>query len=691
MSLPFVEIVKLVVTDAFRADLTLLNPTVELMSQAKGILGIYAGFELQDSQYLYIAVVWQSMQHQLDALADEGVRKKFGETFSAVEASRIFQHRVTFSAEPFTALSAPVTEFATWTVKETKDREQFKVQLQRLSDTIVSYPSSIGIHKGGWGTVVEDEKEMMILMGWDSLEIFQKASSEARELVPLLDEMKKLADLEIKNAALKKYFSPSTDARAGAHEEWLRISNLTAGRGQPALTQDALLPSSATERTFTLIDDTSALRVSLALTTRAVNCRSSRRSHGYDLFDVGRSMQTTAAARILHPATHRREPQVSLPSHYILPLSLIRTIIIGSSHGSRKFVAKENTGIAAFPEDTPIQLMISRPRSTTVTHPQRSYSIRHFFLPTDDIHDIIEEANLVGLFMETLFYGILIVSSGYCLRLLLCRTGRLTLKPAQEIRWWAVVVVVLMTAISTLDLALNLRLNLRAFIWSGGSNESVIAVFGDTMNWANITRRLLLPFVVLVLVVTGGVLAAVIVTVLGTARDNIDAQTSTIITVVCFANDILFNAVATTLIVRKLWKTRSTSADADKWLTIIRIIVESGLLYIFSVLILVISTPVANLGNCVGDVVGQIIAIASILIMIRTHDVFQTRSSPSGPSAMMSTPVFAPRSNVFSAAIPLSTIGSGPETHVDLAASDVTQPNAQDEKAPMEDNSSASL
>lgn len=65
------------------------------------------------------------------------------------------------------------------------------------------------------------------------------------------------------------------------------------------------------------------------------------------------------------------------------------------------------------------------------------------------------------------------------------------------------------------------------------------------------------------------------------------------------------------LIVYKLWKTRAATLDIsigpDKWLILIRIIIESGMLYMASVVTTLISEPLGNIGITLGDAVGQVI------------------------------------------------------------------------------------
>lgn len=86
-------------------------------------------------------------------------------------ASMVYLDHVTFTAEPDIALSAPITEFAIWTLKETTDTEHFQNILAKLVALIASLPPSSGVYKGGWGTVVENQRQFMVLLGWESLEV----------------------------------------------------------------------------------------------------------------------------------------------------------------------------------------------------------------------------------------------------------------------------------------------------------------------------------------------------------------------------------------------------------------------------------------------------------------------------------------------------------------------------------------
>ncbi|KAJ3552968.1 hypothetical protein NM688_g3873 [Phlebia brevispora] len=171
--------------------------------------------------------------------------------------------------------------------------------------------------------------------------------------------------------------------------------------------------------------------------------------------------------------------------------------------------------------------------------------------------------------------------------------------------------------------------------------------------------------------------SGIVVNILGTARGVIGPIPLRNIQIGMFAGDIFLNALATSNTACP--QTRATSPDADKWMIVIRIIVESGLIYMLSVLVLLISERVGILVYCVGDASGQLIAITSILIMIRTHNVFEHKSRTAEPTAV-TMPRFAHHSNIVSTSVPFSTTGTHPEEHIGFAVSEFIQLDIQDSK-----------
>ncbi|KAJ3552966.1 hypothetical protein NM688_g3875 [Phlebia brevispora] len=278
--------------------------------------------------------------------------------------------------------------------------------------------------------------------------------------------------------------------------------------------------------------------------------------------------------------------------------------------------------------------------------------------------------NIVGLFTESVTFGFVIISSAYCLLLLLCHSRSLKLKRSKEVKWWAVSVTLLLAAISTLDMAMSVERNLRAFVHTAMSSDAV-EILSDTRSWSYVLKHILyiaqvaiadavLAFrlyvvweckrlfaILSVLILFGGAGCAIAIIVLGKITHNIDGGQTGTLEVVLFALDLATNIFAISLIVWKLWRrVASISTNPGRWLIVIRIIVESGALYVLAVLALMVSLLLGVVANCVASTTGQIIAIASNLIFIRTSAAHDTPMHQEPPRPAPPPVHFSPRTNL---------------------------------------------
>ena len=99
----------------------------------------------------------------------------------------------------------------------------------------------------------------------------------------------------------------------------------------------------------------------------------------------------------------------------------------------------------------------------------------------------ISEAQLVALALEAAFWGIFIVFYASCMHALLVTLDGNYLRRTSAINWPMVVVATAMFFIGTLDVALGLYNNIRAFVqWKeeGGSDEE----FTIISDWANVMK-----------------------------------------------------------------------------------------------------------------------------------------------------------------------------------------------------------
>jgi hypothetical protein len=75
------------------------------------------------------------------------------------------------TCEPYTALRAPVTEIVVWNLKENATSEKVKELLTALMKVVNNIPRSEGMHKAGWGSVLDNERQYVVIIGWDSMEV----------------------------------------------------------------------------------------------------------------------------------------------------------------------------------------------------------------------------------------------------------------------------------------------------------------------------------------------------------------------------------------------------------------------------------------------------------------------------------------------------------------------------------------
>lgn len=97
----------------------------------------------------------------------------------------------------------------------------------------------------------------------------------------------------------------------------------------------------------------------------------------------------------------------------------------------------------------------------------------------------IDEAHLVSLFTESVFYGLFLATFVGLLRAILWNGT--SFNAAKHVRWALLSVACTMFVVATVDLILNLKHNLNAFIYYKGPGGPV-GEFSKISHWINIAR-----------------------------------------------------------------------------------------------------------------------------------------------------------------------------------------------------------
>ncbi|KAG6908537.1 hypothetical protein DXG01_004308 [Tephrocybe rancida] len=272
-------------------------------------------------------------------------------------------------------------------------------------------------------------------------------------------------------------------------------------------------------------------------------------------------------------------------------------------------------------------------------------------MPTDAFP--IDTAQLVAMFMANIFYGILVFLDG-------------CLKPLSKINIKMLIPAIFMFVFATLDVALGLQHNIEAFVSFQGDP---IEEFTDASNWINVVKMVnyvaqtfigdgillyrcwivygknWLVIIFPVLIWLGGTACGIMTTyVEATLSHNPNLLNAP--NVVPFITGMLsltlaMNLITTSLIIRRIWLIQravkyqtSHVAEGRPLFKVMRVLIESGLMYTISIVVLVGLYIASNNGQFgVSDSVVQIIGITFNLIITRVDRGYATQPVSHSTSA----------------------------------------------------------
>ncbi|TFK38521.1 hypothetical protein BDQ12DRAFT_582127, partial [Crucibulum laeve] len=268
----------------------------------------------------------------------------------------------------------------------------------------------------------------------------------------------------------------------------------------------------------------------------------------------------------------------------------------------------------------------------------------------------ITEAQLWGLFLESIAYGIYLVTVAYCAQALLRSSAGW--KRLDEINWSMVIVAILLFCLASLDLMFGFYNNLKAFITFGNIKDGALNEFTDISSWVNVMKSVTLVVQTMIgdgilvyrcwvvynkswlltgfsfILWLGGVFCTIyIIYIESTLHTKALVNSSKLAPVITafWSITISLNIITTALLVARIWK-----ADRDNnaygihssstgythrpsaLKNVMRSVIESGLLYTVTAFIsFVVYIVGSTAAYPVTDVEVQIIGIAFNLIIIR--------------------------------------------------------------------------
>ncbi|RDB21603.1 hypothetical protein Hypma_011202 [Hypsizygus marmoreus] len=261
----------------------------------------------------------------------------------------------------------------------------------------------------------------------------------------------------------------------------------------------------------------------------------------------------------------------------------------------------------------------------------------------------IDSAQIVGLFMASVFYGMFLVTFIGCLRVLLLSEGH-RLKPLNSINYKMLIPAILMFIFGSLDVAFGLQHNIEAFIYFQGdpidefnNNSNWLVVMkmvnyvaqtfiGDAILlyrcWVIYSKRwliVLVPALMWIAETVCGIMTAYIEANLKNDAALVNAKSLVPFITSMLTLTLVTNVIVTSLIVWRIWsiqravKFRATTVSEKSPLSrVMRILIESGLMYTMSIIVLFGLYMASNNGQFgVSNSVVQIIGITFNLIITR--------------------------------------------------------------------------
>ncbi|KAL4259891.1 ABM domain-containing protein [Pleurotus pulmonarius] len=189
--MPIVEFLTINTSKAYVEDPTSsIQPLAGVLKKTGGCVAVYHGIQEEGEKTKgQIAIIWETYEDHA-ALMNDPSYPLVGEAFGVLLA-------------PGTALSAPATEIAIFTLKEGGDPQALSAALRDLATSI---DAADGAHPPCcWGNSRERGKKFFLLVGWDSSKAhIASASSRPAEVKAVTDRLSSLADVAVVHTAFSK-------------------------------------------------------------------------------------------------------------------------------------------------------------------------------------------------------------------------------------------------------------------------------------------------------------------------------------------------------------------------------------------------------------------------------------------------------------------------------------------------------
>jgi len=159
-------------SDAYKADPSLINPGMELISSCNGVLQNYHGVTMKDGNVGFTIQVATSPEDFFAVVSD---KEKFGKIMDAMAVTRVGELEQTYInaiSDPTPSLAGPVTEINYLTLKEgTPENKAALVEVLTKFNQLTE-------GKYNWGWTGDNPNKVIVIAAWDSPEAHKERASQ---------------------------------------------------------------------------------------------------------------------------------------------------------------------------------------------------------------------------------------------------------------------------------------------------------------------------------------------------------------------------------------------------------------------------------------------------------------------------------------------------------------------------------
>ncbi|KAJ7468625.1 hypothetical protein FB451DRAFT_1136776 [Mycena latifolia] len=200
--MPIVQRITFPVSSAFASDPNVFSKPLEIVKSTPGYVRSFHGLQIDDGKTGYFITVWQSVENYT-SLVQGTEYSDFLTALKPAASGELEHHHVDAgTVEPSIALSAPTTELVLFTLKAGVTPPEifplFEELARGLDGAKDAHPPCL------WGPSKDSGNNILVFVGWDTVEAHWEAVKEGTELHRVIQELLKKADFVLGHAHLVK-------------------------------------------------------------------------------------------------------------------------------------------------------------------------------------------------------------------------------------------------------------------------------------------------------------------------------------------------------------------------------------------------------------------------------------------------------------------------------------------------------